>query len=405
MKLRLVPGRPNPSSITVQAHQREHLSDILARYLILEYGQQKYGAGAPVRGERVVLVGRGGYDEHTEPQLHECEATLVANDLGVRELPELQPILDYTLKVDRFGQGKGVLKFGRVVELMHDAYPSEPQRVEQWATVLIAASIEARRESVDAATPDIIVFPLIRRACRKVESEFTSKVWEKLNEALTTFTVAAEVQPFGLTLCAGLLWWKFRRLPEPEREAAVVAWIADALRAELVNQREFLAAAGDYEKGEEFSMTISGEEIIGIVVPSDNRRIHSYLFNEIDWIAVAVVRRSSGNVQIFRKPRAKVKLELWSVAAQIRALEQQRAGEPVSTWEQLVSQHGPEGAAQRWFLHYATQNLFNGALTAARQATAFTNEEIKGCIIRGLDDAYLAFRRQFYLERGGPVGQ
>ncbi len=408
IKLHLVPGKSQQSTgIEVPLHRRAHLSDILAKYLLQKYGRERYGRPA-VNSRRVVLVGRGGYDEHDpefmpNPTAQECEATLVARDLGIRDLPELQPILDYTLKVDHFGQGKAVLKFGRLVELMYDVYPDEPWRVERWAEVLIQASIEARRENVDALQPDLVVYPLIRRAHAEVSREFEPPVREKLEEILATLAVTVAVQPFGLPFSVGLLWWKFRNLPDAEQSASVVAWIADALRAELTRQREFLAAQQDYEKGRDFSMTVSGEEIVGIGVLSDNRLIHSYLFHEIDWIAVAAVRRSNGNVQIFRKPRAKVNLELWSVAVQTRAREQVKVGEPVSSWPELVSQRGPQGAAQRWFFHHATQNLYNGSLTAEAEPTALTDEEIRECIVRGLDDEYLPFRRQFYLERGGEV--
>lgn len=392
-KIKRAPGGLN-GNLDVESHLRKHLSDLVAEVLLPRYGAMKYGAGAPIPGRRTVLVGRGGYDEHGEPKLRECEATLVASDLGVRDLPELKPLLDYTLQVDRFGSGKGVLKFGRLVELMHDVLP--PHRVAHWARVMIDALIEGETDKT-SAEPERI-FKFIMAAYAKVKNEFSPETRVEIDKILDGFSPRTAFEPFGIFHCTAMLWQRFRRLPH---QPTPTEWIADAFRAELTRQKLFMEAGAEAKKAQRATVIIRGIETEIALVHSDAQRIHSAVFSEYKKVVAVIARRSAGHVQIFRRiHRAPARVKLQDTAAFLRAYEQQKAGEPISRFDELAGQQGPEGAGKRWFFHHATQNIFNGALSAPDvEPTALADHEIMERLFDGLDDSSREIRSQFYREK------
>ncbi len=393
-----VPGR----NVQVLLHERPHLSDLLARYLI-----HHYDVDGKLTGD--VPIGRGGgpFDEHSDPAMQECEATLVAKFLGVRELPELKRLLDYTLDVDRFGRGKSVLKFGRLVELMWDVHPREPWRAEQWAEVMIEAEIERARGSQIEISGEYAL-NLVRSAFDAIKEEFTAEETAALRGVLT-FERPKQYQskwdpfePFGLPYCAAVLWMRFQRLPQ---KPSVIPWLSDALRAELVKQREFLASAAELSKALVADILVSEKAAKIITVTTDNTRFHSWVFDRFPNAVVVAARRSNGNFQIFRNPRAIIAVELWSVVAQLRVIEQERRGLPVSAWDELIRQQGPDGASHLFF-HHATQSAFVGTLTApTTEPLLAKDEEVQRCLVVGLTDDNIEYRRWFYLEHGGPVSK
>lgn len=393
-KLKLAPGGLNNNTLDVESHPRKHLSDFVAEYILQRYGAKRYGREAPIPGRRTVLVGRGGYDEHGDSKLRECEATLVVSDLGVRDLPELKPLLDYTLQVDRFGGGKGVLKFGRLVELMHDVLP--PHRVAHWARVMIEALIEGETDKT-SVEPER-VFKFIMAAYAKVKNEFPPETRVELDKLLDGFSPRAAFEPFGIFYCASVLWKKFRRLPH---KPTPTEWIADAFRAELTRQKLFLDAEAEAKKAQRATVVIRGVEAEIALVRSDGQRIHSAVFSEYKKVVAVIARRSTGHVQIFRRiHRAPVRVKLQDAAAFLRACEQQKAGEPISRLEELAAQQGPEGIGKRWFFHHATQNILNGALSAPDvEPTALADHEIVERLFDGLDDSSREIRSRFYREK------
>lgn len=405
-----VPGNPE---IETPLHPRAHLSDYLTAWEIRKYGQRKYSR--PFPGPRVVLIGRGGYDEHPEPNLKEVEATLAAKDLGIADLPELRELLEYTLMVDGLGHGKGVLKFGRLVELLHNIL--EPERVRQWTELVFDAFVFSVREwdrfSANAPNRDM-VWLLICRAFQEAAQEFPHeatkrRLWE---EVVVKWSGNGLWQPFSLPHCmavvgAFLMGERFaplisRRTRIRLAECSLVAFAADAFRAELEWQCRYFAAAADHEKARPRSLTVRGKELVVYFVSSDHHRIHSRLFKADALAALAMVRRSSGQVQIFRRRGASIRVSTKAVAAFLRDREMQKAGEPQAQWSDLASPLGPAGAGQRWFYHEKTEGVFNGGLTAPEiTPTALRDEEIEDALVRGIDDAFVDYRKEFYRERSG----
>lgn len=401
---------PGDLEVAVTTHIRGHLSDLLALNLFQRYGNGKYRIFVdPLEAKRkgwsgpLITIGRGEFDEHDNPEAEECEATLVAKQLGIADRPELRPILDYTLMVDRHGQGKGILKFGRTVELLYDVFrPEEWREVYKFAALLIEAEIEERLNPSPAVILPAPVVNFVREVYAIAREDFAEEVRCELDKIVAGFDPRAEFDRFGLPWCVSLLWRHLRRKP--------MWWAVNALRAELMHQKLFLAAEQELDRAIVAEVNISDNKALLVSVPSDNRYVHSFCFSKYgeryfgsDAVAAVAVQKPSGQTQIFRRSREAI-LEFWSVVAQLRTCEQEKAGGPAASWSELISQRGPEGVARRWFFQHASQKILNGSLTAPEvEPTRLTLDEIHACLVAGLDDENLGYRRWFYLEHGGPV--
>lgn len=390
----------NNSRIFVESHPREHLSDLVARWLIMTFWHWRKGAG----GNQTVLVGRGGYDEHGNPDARECEATLAAKDLGVAELPELQPLLRYTFMVDHDGEGKGVLKFGRLVELMHNLYPDQPQRVRQWARVLIEASVWAeltRQRGGKVLLRTRAAFKFIMAAYRRVRGEFPREVREELEGVLNRFKPDMEIEPFSLLYCVCLLCHRFHKV----RRLTPVEWIADALRAELTFQRMFLAAEPHLKRAVHCPITIKERAVEAVFVHSDEYRIHSVVFSEWRDAVLTIARRASGHVQIFRRKRGTAWLNTTGLVSELRAREEEKRGLPPSPFGELTLERSQAGAGC-WFFQVWTGHILNSAPTnPAVEPTRLSDEEIVDALLVGLGDGYDEHRERLHFERSRKLAE
>ncbi len=135
-------------------HARPDLDCITACWLFLRFGKQagfegcadaeiQYwtNGGKPPDGRTAeewmgegsfpIDVGQGPLDHHQDPDSKECAATLTAEFLGIRDLPELQQILDYVNQTDHAPDSN---KFGlaSLVKIWHANHPDESELVIRW---------------------------------------------------------------------------------------------------------------------------------------------------------------------------------------------------------------------------------------------------------------------------------
>jgi hypothetical protein len=145
---------------TIVTHRRPHLDEIVAIVLLMNYGEHKFpgikdakiifwNAGTATPDGRdwnawyekgYVLVGVGGspYDEHILPpgDQKECAATLVAKDLGIDQLPQLEQLLRITHTNDTTG-GNHPMNLAAIIslgnKLFFDRNEESAQNIVQWA--------------------------------------------------------------------------------------------------------------------------------------------------------------------------------------------------------------------------------------------------------------------------------
>lgn len=153
---------------TVAMYPRPHPDNIVALWLLQEFGREKFPGIEHVKlefwnqlpagktaeqleQEGVVLIDLGGgrFDHHHEVHTDDkqtCATTLVADWLGVRDLPELKKLLEYVRRDDLEGRGivsKDIIDraFGlsAIVMNLNRDYPDHPEYVIDVVQRVVAA--------------------------------------------------------------------------------------------------------------------------------------------------------------------------------------------------------------------------------------------------------------------------
>ncbi|TSC76579.1 MAG: hypothetical protein G01um101431_712 [Parcubacteria group bacterium Gr01-1014_31] len=151
----------------IAVHPRPHLEEILALWLLRNFGKGRYPGihcaklefwgsgqstpdGRPVAqheadGTLVLGIALAKLDDHRlrlqDPDVITCSAQLVANSLGIAEDPALGKILTYVSRQDSRG-GAQPFDLAHLVRILHDRYPDDPREVIYWAFKAISAKYE-----------------------------------------------------------------------------------------------------------------------------------------------------------------------------------------------------------------------------------------------------------------------
>jgi len=159
----------------IATHVRPHLDEIVAIWLLIKFGADKYpgvaeaaieywtnGGNAPdgrsaegYEAEGYLLVGTGGgrFDEHgrngDKSKQGDCAATLVAKDLGIDQDPILVKILKFTLTNDLHGTSHP-FDISAISKAMHEFYPDDPEKVMTWAMAALDVKYLEQKGFVDA---------------------------------------------------------------------------------------------------------------------------------------------------------------------------------------------------------------------------------------------------------------
>jgi hypothetical protein len=163
----------------ILTHERPHLDEIVAIWLLRRFGEQRFpGIGAAAveftsirrlqeagrkpedyEADGTLLLGIGGgrFDEH--PTLDEgrktgdCATTLVARELGISDDPSLAKILRFVRAADVDGNASP-FDISYVVKLLHNRCPDNAQWVMEWALVGIEAKYEEQRRFFTVVKPE-----------------------------------------------------------------------------------------------------------------------------------------------------------------------------------------------------------------------------------------------------------
>lgn len=295
----------------IVVHERPHLDEILAIWLLHHFGEEKYpGAreaeivfsqkgGEIAHGitaedmegtedrEGTLFIGTGGgkFDEHAteekDAQPNECSATLVAKDLGVEDDIVLKKILKFTLRNDRNGSNQPY-DLASMIKNFHSAYPDNPGQVIDWA--LKAINVDYQKQ------------------------------------------------------------FKFFNVTKPEFE----------LKAKM-----------------EVLIGPRSVEIVLVTVASDDENMNAFARSEYGVSAGIVIQKtSSGNVQIFTSKKVfsgtKMRKVVREYVRMIRLAEQEISGEVITTDWNALEKDGKVPGVDKWFFHADAQLLLNSSLTASK---------------------------------------
>lgn len=190
---------------TIVTHERPHLDEIVAIWLLRKFGEQmfpgidtakvvfwKTGGVTPdgrtaeeYEADGVLLVGVGGgqFDEHPttngERKQGDCAATLIAKAIGVEDDPALELLLKYVVDNDTKGAGHP-LDIAHLATLLHQRYPNNPEKVMEWVTEGIEAKYREQYE----------FWTLTREEYERVAE--VEEVWGPDGRTLTMVTVVSD---------------------------------------------------------------------------------------------------------------------------------------------------------------------------------------------------------------------
>ena len=163
----------------ILTHERPHLDEIVAIWLLRKFGEQRFPgistaavtftsirrlaeAGLKpeeyeTQGTLLLGIGGGRLDEH--PTMDEgrkagdCATTLVAKELGVSDDPSLAKILRFVRAADVEGNASP-FDISYVVKLLHAKHPDDPNRAMEWALVAIEAKYQEQLRFFTVVKPE-----------------------------------------------------------------------------------------------------------------------------------------------------------------------------------------------------------------------------------------------------------
>lgn len=356
-------------------HFAPHFDEILAAWIFYYFDHvgQKYpeasratlyqrGMDVEARsGEEVLLTtgyiplgwGNGRFCEHPDPTAgvvrkeDECCATLVAEDLGVREHQHLKGILDYALCDDiKGGQSKHHIPY--IVQVFH-RQKVEYQKVMQW------------------------VFDAIH-----------AKYWDAFRQGMSG-------GDWSIETIAKIIAEQY-----PDEPSKAEAWLALGVDALAEQERRFQeVTAMEYKKKAKITLfkwidREKSHELKIVSAKTDDDQFGSYARSKAGGgAAVVAIQNSRGQVQILlNKYYQKYGLTLGDVAKLIRLNEQKVRGRVKKDDFVKIKSEGMLSSDDRW--HYFTkgQVLLNGGFTAPHvEPTRLTLGRIVGIVHSVLDQA------------------
>lgn len=338
-------------------HVRPHLDEIFAWRLLQLYGQESLpgienGTLAFWQGNRsdvphfeelfadnwiALGIGGGPFDEHgvvgTAQKQKTCCATLVAQWLGVDQIPEVRRVLRWVEQNDLHGSGDP-LDFPRSINRLWAIYEGNPEDIIAWATTAIDALLEF--------APD-------------------------------------RGNPLTLQGVLGALYRAYPDNPEFVREWASTATdslVAETERFHTVTASEFANCATIHP--------VSGTNLVVVAIESDDElaaRYATHLYGER--LGATVVRKTTGNTQVLGNKKGGISLE--RTAALVRLAELDAKGWSGHENYDNIYSEGQMAGADEWYYDGRSQMLLNGSLTAPDVApTALALHEIVSLVLAGL---------------------
>ena len=431
-------------------HFGPHLSDLFALYLLSRFGphdergfkvafikdRSKFhdkGVVMETMGnENVVFIGMGGgkYDEHAKGMI-DCEATLVAKDLGIlRDIPyneKIDPHDKHVFSVSHDGQRKffyseeeklttlfaAVLRddlggsqsfgLGTLIKISHNAHPQMPAVAMQWAFDFfdVVLDIGPILKEMRAGAMMNAATAIASSVCAEAElGGFSCISRKRITEWLSKYlTGEAQWQPYNLVDCVAILMTAKHDFAQ---------WLGEVVRSELEEQEHFhqkssIEATKSRFHDVEILIRENGSERTEArtvaVIESDDPHVHKYLLSaEFGYHAAAVVKKdSSGRVMIFpgtyfrEKKYIPLSFLMPGITAMIRAKECKARGMNVPRWPVLLSEGGPD-KEKTWHFQPASGILMNGSLTAEVAPTVLPLVEIVDAVLIGMDNVRMGER-------------
>ncbi|MCX6721022.1 MAG: hypothetical protein NT026_00190 [Candidatus Staskawiczbacteria bacterium] len=424
----------------ITTHPRPHIEEIVAYLMLKLFGEKFFpgisqvsgltfvnpreadGKEAEAKGEIMVGVGHGRFDEHPalgEPRKEgECAATLVAKHLGIMDNPAWSKLIKFVTINDLKGQGSP-FDVGYLPKIM---YPSESvetsvtvETVVDWISVAIRAIYASEKKSFETKMPfdpqagisvfDRIFAAWIQGKCGEeipngkiVDFVFGSKQLSA-EEAVNHFGMD-EDPAMEMILRFFKAWPKADNLFDlkgipalicalnPDDKDLAINWLLMALDAKYNEQIRFIQAGLEYEEKAELAEVagFNGRPLkIAVIDDCDNPLMNKYARSE--GIGLIIQRQEWGNTQIYINKKLRF-LKIYDLAAMIRLAEQEAQGKVETKDWQKLREEGVVKGCENWYFHHEGQMLLNGSLTTEQPPTRLALREILRLAIVALNPEF-----------------
>ncbi len=304
-----------------------------------------------IRKNRMCPVGCGGsiFDEHPKEEESEeeerlrpqtCAALLVAQKLGIDQLPRLQSCLRFAVEVDNNATDHPH-SIAATIKKLHNNRETTPGHVRKWVKDPEQAKrikeLLQRRISIGDVF-EWVQQGIYAKMCEQPQTDdFTI---EKIGELMQ---LQGMHEPFSA---------------EDWLRIGTDAMELDQLLFDTVTAEQYQA----FKTIVPFRGIGRGSKVMDMkiaVVPSDDVRIDRYARSKLgDQVAVTVIKRSTGNIVVMVNKY--YGLRTYDIARAIKTEECLMRGIELPRWDQMRRQlqHSV------WYYHAPGGNLFNGAKTS-----------------------------------------
>lgn len=404
------------------------------------------GVKAEERGELMIGIGHGRFDEHPaqggKRKENECAATLMAKHLGLDQDPGWQGLLHFAILNDLRGQGSP-FDIGYLPKVM---YPSEivatsvpVETVLDWEAMAIRAIYTAEKKSAKTGKPfdpeaglqvfdrafaawmiqkcgdpipggDIVKY-VFSKSKKLTAQEVIEKYSMDEDPAMATILSFFKARPkaenlFDLKGLPYLISKLTARDPVVKKLADrldlhnansikefAVVWLHLALDSKYNEQVRFIQTGKEYEDKARIAPVQGPDGVelqIAVIDDCDNPLMNKYA--RYRGAALVIQRQSWGNVQIYTNKKLRLKkgdrvfrLKVHDLAAMIRVQEQEAAEHVETTDWKVLRQEGIVQGCASWYFHEEGQMLLNGSLTAEQPPTQLSLDEILKLAVTALD--------------------
>ena len=375
-------------------HMHPHLDEVLGRLLIVMYGKERF-VGAETAtvfyvegdvagtdrtfdrdGDVPIGISDSRFNEHRGPDERldgECATTLIAKELGIEKLPELELLIDSTLHYDSHPWCPST-HMSELVKAANRILPDDSAAVMQWATTGLEAVIVRKKYSTAPSRGELTLPSIFKslkdkgeytdpKALAYMEEQIAWTMDHSDHVAELSFAVASMCRRQAYTEEQVIQWVKFA-LDNMYADQLVFQEKLDAMKAiKPIKIQAQLHSRGKREVERELDLFVCYDD--SPQAQKAARVLGADLVLQVS---------PSGNMQIFCNNRIRG-LSLANVVKMIRWLELPMEAKRRARWSEL-SMPGTYPGVEHWYFFQKGQMLFNGSLTKVAPPTKISLQAI-----------------------------